>query len=760
MFLAQDFSGNWKSHFAYVDFVDITTAEDRVFVASTNTIFVHDAVTNTNIEYTTVDGLSGDDIATLLYSESKALIVVGYKNGLVEIIDEVSGKVTSLVDIQNKTGVPPNSIKVNSFFEDENLLYIATGFGIVVYDLNTNLFGDTFFISSSSAVTSDVASVAVVGNTIIASIQGRGTFSGDKNNSNLIEFANWLQIQDEVFEDIQLFSGKAIAHNDGNSIFEFDGVTFKSVFSDEDRILDFETSDSFLVVTFSNKVSRLTTSFVSDIEMPFNDTELNNKITHATFVNDEVYYVNQENGFFKTTNQQFQDNVTIGPDGPLLNNGFAIDAFDGDLWMVYGAVTATFNPGGLRKRKGSSRLRNNKWTNLDISKFNNAPILSEILINRSNKEQVYAGTFRGNDGFFEILDAEMVNVFNAENSNIEKSTFENGATSVFTFEFDTAGQLWIINNEVTKLLKKFKRNEDSSGTNFEVDYDGFLNEFGTFEAFNSNEIVRDDDDNFYFTTVRDGLLGYQLNTNKKAILKTEDLEFSFVRTIALALDLTGDLWVGTTSGLRIIENPDRMFELGNNVKGEPVIFLDDGIPQELFFQQAVADIKIDANNNKWIATEGGAFYLSPDGQEILLNFTKDNSPLPSNNIIDIAIDESTGVVFFATDKGLMEYTAGVTVAQENLEKFKIFPNPVRPEHTDVNVKIQGLTVGANVKITDVEGNLVFEAQNETFGGQSSGEIEWDTRSFSGQKVASGVYLVLVTGEEGGQTTVGKILVVR
>ncbi len=765
---AQSFSDNWKSHFAYVDFVDLTVESNRIYVASTNTLFVHDVETSTNTEYTTVEGLSGEDISTIYYSAERALIIVGYQNGLVEIIDEISGNVTSLVDIQNKSGVPPANVKVNDFFEEGNLLYIATGFGVVEFNLETNLFEDTFLISDALPVVSDVTSVGVFNETIFASINGRGTFTGNKNDRNLIEFTSWTQIQDEVFNDIQLFSGKTIAHNKGKSVYEFDGVTFKSVVTDTSDILDFEANESFLTVTLSDKVIRFTNDFIADTEIEFEDSNFVNKITHAAFIGDQVFYANQEKGFFKTENQSFQDNNVISPSGPLLNNVFALDAFDGDLWMVYGSVTSFFAP--VSNRVGISRLRGGVWVSLPWSMFNidgalnDTSVLSSIKMNKQNKEQVYVGSFR-RGGIFEINNAETVELFNNNNSNVLNSPVSPVFISAFTFDFDSNNDLWFFNGELREgAIKRFRKDVNAIDSRNSITIDSnFIENSESISRYNVSEMIFDDEDNLYMASVTSGILAYQVKTNTVTSLPGEALEFSFVNSKALALDLDGDLWLGTTSGLRVIENPERMFEEGNNVKGEPIIIEDEeagGIPQELFFRQSISDIKVDANNNKWIGTEGGVFYLSPDGQEVLLNFTKDNSPLPSNGINDIAIDESTGAVFFATNKGLMEYNGGVTVAQEDFDTFKIYPNPVRPEYNDVNVKIQGLTVGANVKITDIEGNLVFETQNETFGGQSSGQVEWDTRSFSGRKVASGVYLVLVTGEEGEQTTVGKILIVR
>ena len=94
-----------------------------------------------------------------------------------------------------------------------------------------------------------------------------------------------------------------------------------------------------------------------------------------------------------------------------------------------------------------------------------------------------------------------------------------------------------------------------------------------------------------------------------------------------------------------------------------------------------------------------------------------------------------------------------TATKDTLENVIVFPNPVKPEYSGT-VKITNLTEKANVKITDIEGNLVFEKISD------SGTIEWDTSAFGKYKVASGVYLVFLASKDGTDTQVRKIMIIR
>jgi len=227
--------------------------------------------------------------------------------------------------------------------------------------------------------------------------------------------------------------------------------------------------------------------------------------------------------------------------------------------------------------------------------------------------------------------------------------------------------------------------------------------------------------------------------------------------------------VGTPNGLRVLYNTANFFS-NENVQVESIIILEDGVPKELLFQQFVSDIEVDGSNNKWIATIGsGIFYFSSDGQETIFHFTKDNSPLPSNNIIDVSIDDASGEVYIATSGGLVSYRSGSSETQENFENAFVYPNPVRPTFNIIEdkVKIKGLSENVNVKILDIEGNLVAEAESNTNNRYSGYNLEidggvafWNGKNLYNNVVSSGVYLVMLYDLDSFETKVLKVMVVR
>ena len=256
-------------------------------------------------------------------------------------------------------------------------------------------------------------------------------------------------------------------------------------------------------------------------------------------------------------------------------------------------------------------------------------------------------------------------------------------------------------------------------------------------------------------TNKNGVIGFNesSNTFKKITFGADQGNLPIQDVRAVAVDTKNQLWIGTTKGLRVLSNVNN-FQTESQLTTESIIILEDNLAQELLYEQFITDIEVDGANNKWIATaDAGVFMVSPNGQETKYHFTTDNSPLPSNVINDISINSSTGEVFIATSKGLISFKGIATSASENLSNVYVYPNPVRPEYQGT-VKINGLLNKANVKITDVAGNLVYEATSE------GGTLEWDTTAFGKYRVASGVYMIFISAQDGGETKVKKVMIIR
>ncbi|MFW6227515.1 MAG: two-component regulator propeller domain-containing protein, partial [Bacteroidota bacterium] len=224
---------------------------------------------------------------------------------------------------------------------------------------------------------------------------------------------------------------------------------------------------------------------------------------------------------------------------------------------------------------------------------------------------------------------------------------------------------------------------------------------------------------------------------------------------SIAEDKDGDIWVGTSQGPVVYYTPERVFD--ENLIARYIMVPkndEDNTVGKLLESSTITDIEIDGANRKWLSTAGsGVFLMSEDGTRELKHFTTDNSPLLSNDINDVVVHPRTGEVFIATTKGLISYMGEATEGDDLFRNVYVYPNPVRPGYTG-DITVTGLIADANVKITDISGNIVYETT--TIGGQAI----WNGRNLNGKKVHTGVYLVFCTNNDGSKTHVTKLLFVR
>ena len=239
------------------------------------------------------------------------------------------------------------------------------------------------------------------------------------------------------------------------------------------------------------------------------------------------------------------------------------------------------------------------------------------------------------------------------------------------------------------------------------------------------------------------------------VLKTTNSAIPNNRILSLAKDLDGEIWVGTQSGPVIFECGD-IFQ--NDCFGSIRKVLQDSIPAPLLQTEAITSIAVDGANRKWLGSSTGIYVQSPDGETQVERYTVENSFLFDNNIIDLAYDEELGEMYIATNKGVQSLRIDATGASEFFSSTNMyaFPNPVRPEWNGP-IAIQGLAEDANVKITDIQGRLVFETT------ANGGLALWDGMDYNGNEAQSGVYTVFATYTKDLsdlRTEVTKILIVR
>ena len=230
---------------------------------------------------------------------------------------------------------------------------------------------------------------------------------------------------------------------------------------------------------------------------------------------------------------------------------------------------------------------------------------------------------------------------------------------------------------------------------------------------------------------------------------------------SIAQDHDNTLWVGTNSGLFTI--PANIDYTSSNQCERIVIPRNDGsgLGDYLLDGEQINCIAIDGANRKWIGTASSGVFLiqittnESGGKDIetVAHFTSENSLMPSDNVLSIAINEQNGEVFIGTAAGLVSYMSDAVEPEEDFNKLYAYPNPVHPTYRGY-ITIKGLMADTEVRIIDASGNLVKTLKG--FGG----EVVWDGTNQSGNHVASGVYTALCNTTNGQAHGSIKILIMN
>ena len=747
LFFAQQNNQLWKGYFSYNEIVDVEAASNSVFAATQNAVFSK-ATTSSDLKiFNSINGFKPESITTIHHSQSTNKTFAGNTNGLLLVINS-DGSISSKVDIINEVPVPSNKKKINDFYEHDGKLYVATDYGISVMDIATSEFIITYFVGTAGEET-EVLQTTVLNNQIYAVTRSFGIRKGDLSNPNLYDFSQWQTFDTGFWLGIVTFNNELVAMNTDSKTYRYNGTSFQQVLNQNQAGLKIKTNGTEIIVTTQNHVFVLNQSYTVLVDIT-QIPDYNAIFKAATVVSGIVYIGTEKDGLFSTTLANPTVFQSMSPNGPVRNYIFRVKKAPNYLWAVYGDYSRDYNPYGLDEFGISKFSNDTGWELIPYEDLFQAKSISDIVINPNNPNQIFATSY-----FSGLLKIENENIELFNNTNTGPNGLESlvvpGSPSYVDIRinspaFDKDGNLWLTNAFVEKAIKVL-------GSSGQWQSYSLADVAPTASTGRYGPMAIDKNRTKWIPSLNDGLIAFNENYNNKFIVINStngNLADNDVRCVAV--DNRNQLWIGTFAGLRVVSVDRFISETELNVNS--IIIQEGDLAQELFYQQTILDIAVDGANRKWVSiADGGVFLVSSDGQETIYRFTKNNSPLPSDNINDIEIDGVSGEVFFATDKGMVSFLGTSTKPNDSLSDVFVYPNPVRPNFVGT-LKISGLTDKANVKITDIEGNLVYETT------AAGGTIEWDTKAFGKHKVASGVYMIFVASEDATDSTVKKVMIIR
>jgi hypothetical protein len=750
--------GSWSVHLPYFQCKTVTGSATHIWSATDNSLF---RVTKADMSMeviTKIEGLSDLSIGALEYNSANDVLVVGYQNGNIDLIK--GNKIINLPDIKRSQIVADKSI--NDIYFIGNYAYLATGFGVVVVDTDRNEIKDTYLIGANGAY---IRTYQIVSDGFVIYVStASGISFANLSDPFLSNYAAWSQmpgIPIGIYNTITLFNNKLVANlsryymgqgffNDTTLYYDFDLAAWSYIpgFGDGHTVKKLAcTSERLWVVDWGGIIPFDTNLVSSGPWYTLGPGVLLFPNDVFPVANKDIWYADDQKGLVNMTEPWF--GFQYRPNGPVSIDAAAMDFSDGKLIVVPGGKDDAWN--NIYNTSGISFYEGNQWT---VLQKNTLPALDTLYdinfceIDPEDKTHVWLGSW--GRGLIEVKDNNIVNRYTQYNS-ILQSKVEYPWCGIGGIEYDQDGNLWMVNSHTMKCLKVKK----ADNTWAEFDFQGMIVTGTTV----GDLMITQSGQKWMIIPRNGGIIVFDdagtINTtsdDKKKKLGFTSTNGSMPGTdvLCMAEDHDGEIWIGTDKGIGVFYCAENIFST-DGCNAQQILIQQGQYTQILMESQTVTSIAVDGANRKWIATEsGGVFLMSADGTKEIQHFTAENSPLLSDNVTGVTIDPSTGEVFFSTGKGIVSYRGEAIEGADEMGDVYAYPNPVQPGYSGP-IAIQGLVRDADVKITDISGNLVY--QTTALGGQAI----WNGNNFQGQRAASGVYLVFITNEDGTETRVTKIL---
>jgi hypothetical protein len=748
--------GEWESYLPYQNAEWVTQSKDQIIYSTEWSVFTIDKEDNSVRFLSKTNGLNDVGVNRIDYdSFSKSLLIV-YDNSNLDVI--VEDEVFNLSDILNNNNIQGDRTINHVFMDGKGNAYLSTSFGITILNLVNLEFGATIRTNQ------EVYEVHEFDGFLFAATPEGAYRVINDGSINVQDFSAWNLLDDsnglpflEPVLHISSYGGSLYISTD-DKIYKGSSNLLElwETLPNGELVQYFSQNPNYLMIGIRNQsAATARTVFVNESGETINGG--------ANCINRLLYGVVDERGraWYADSWEEvrYTETLTDGCkkmtfDSPRTHTASDISVRDGEVYYASGGVSDGWLY--LNSRDGFYRNSEEGWTNYNQDNLD--PIRENDLLNifaieaDPTNDDVYIGSYWGGLLRFNPLTNESEH-FDQDNSSLQGAIGDLSRTRVAGMAFDEDHNLWISNFLADEPLSVLSNEgtwhsfpAPTSNTSFEemaIDDNGYkwiiaAGNSGGVVVYDEGESIQDPTD------------------DRSAFFNLNNSEISTNLVYSVAVDLDGDVWVGTAEGPVVFECGRGIFD-NPECRGARRTVLQDSIPALLLETEEIRTIAVDGANRKWFGTRRGIFVQSPDGEIQVGRYTVDNSPLFDNVINKMTYDHQSGKMHIATDKGMQAIRTATTGGDRRHDPNNVyaFPNPVRPEYTG-EIAIRGLATDANVKITDLNGRLVYETT--ALGGQAI----WDGRDYSGNRATTGVYLVFssaAVGFDSQDSYVTKILIV-
>jgi hypothetical protein len=749
--------GQWVDHLSYNYTNSVAKVGNIVYVSNGEGLAKYNTTDNSIEKMTKIDGLSDVGVKLVRKCDANDALIVIYSNTNIDII-KPDGSIINVSDIKRKTITGNKTI--NEVYFKGILAYIACGFGIIVFDTQKLEIKDTYYIGNST-LNYKVYQVTTNDTAVFAATEA-GIYYG-KLNANLSYYQNWMPLNTGLpigpYNGIVNFDGKIMANYSeklktdvdfADTLFQYNGINwakypYKS-HSTNKKIYDYSKYNVIVINDQWGASDYNPNGIKNNYITQYNGTDYAS-INDLYYESKDQFYL-ADNFFGLIDSKGTYLNIKVPLSGPTYNFANDIAIKDGNIVLAPTNLGETYS--NVFSNKTASIYQNKEWSSLGNIIPTYIQDINCVAIDPNDKNHIAFGCM--SSGIVEITNNQLTAIISDTNSPMigYQGT---GPLFVTGINFDKNSNLWGLVTNSTKLIQVRKKNNTWALLDFSQ----------TIAAATVSKVIFDKHDQAWIILARgNGLMVYKdvnglsapnpSNTKLVTTSKGQGLLPS-VDIYSICEDLDGKIWVGTQKGVTIFYNPENVFTSGS-WDSQQILIEQDGHVAILLGDDKITAIAVDGANRKWIGTESSGIYcLSSDGQTQIYHFTVDNSPLYSNSINGLVVDEITGDVFIANEIGVQSFRGSIIKGDEDYSAIHAYPNPIRPGYTG-SVYIKGLVDETIVKITDVAGNLVWESKSQ------GGQIGWNLQTNNGSRVSSGVYLINCSTANGELSGTTKLLVIN
>lgn len=711
--------GTWRLHISYTDIVSVSISPSKIYGAAANGIMALNLADNSISTITKMDGLSSTNITQIAFDEPRNQLLVTYADGDIDIIRE--REIVNINTLKISTLIS-GSKRINHISILQNLAYLSTDFGIVVVDLAAHAIKETWRDIGPVGAALQINQSTFYSDSIFLATEN-GVLAG-KLTDNLLDYNNWKRFSAGIFngniQAITHFNGSVHAAINGSGIYAYENNAWQR--QPYLQALQYKniTANQTLLVTAGTMLYQVTPPGAGT-------TITSEKIENPAIAYEDaagkLWIGDAQNGLVSNRSGSFE---SFAANGPTFTQGFRLQYNNRTMYALSGGFSSTLAP--LRKQEYVNFFADGIWN-----------VRTDLLDKDITNLQANNKIFVSSSGYGLQTVQESATILWDETNSPLQNVAAGRNVRVTDIAVSDAG-LWAANagaSQPLHLLKNDNTWESFSLTaaarytvKIQVDLTG--NVWMVINPSNGGGIV--------VFNRRSGQSVYLSDTANAGGLPSR-----FVYSIAI--DRDGFVWVGTDAGVAYFPNPAGVFNATVNA-AKPVFE-----NRFLLRDERVTAIEVDGGNRKWMGTENGLWLFNEFGESQVYNFNAQNSPMLSNNVADLEINDQSGEIFILTDAGIASFRSDATPGEISFDQVKIFPNPVTNQFNG-QVSISGLVTDAIVKITDVSGKLVWQSQ------ANGGSAAWNVRDYNGRRVATGMYLVFCIAQDGTESMVGKIAVVN